>query len=111
MSLTQIIDQNKIQITYRIEAGCLGANGKDKVVGFCQYLTQQLNQCYGEFSQWQSAPHTDRKLAHIEYGIQNKSLNSEQVKTYFSLLKQDKDTFEEELEDQVVQFIEDYLGR
>ncbi len=102
---------NALTINYYVEAGCLGEHGEDRIQGFCQFLQLKFNQNQANICSWQVKQLTDIHQPHIQYFLANKKLTNEQASRYLEALKQNKDAFEDNIDEIVIDLIDDYLER
>lgn len=102
---------HNLLITYYVDVGCLGSNGKQQLAGFCTFLSQQLNQHQKEICTWDVQALTDIYNPHFKYSIHQKKLSKAQATQYLLALKTDRQAFENNIDDIVIDHIDHYLGR
>jgi len=98
-------------INYSVEAGCLGAQGTQKIEGFCLFLTQKMAQNFPDFCTWDITPQVDIHQRHIRYTLNNKKLSIEQATRYLDAHNLTIKIFEDKMDDFAIDLIEEYLGR
>lgn len=103
--------QHNFCIFYYIEAGCLGANGAQVVDGFCDFLEKKLNSTHAKLCYWSIQPLSDINLPHFKYVLEDKKLSLEQATRYLEKHQFTLKQFEDDIDDLVIDFIEEYLGR
>lgn len=101
----------KMSVTFRVEPGCLGPDGKDHVEGFCKYAKKELKTLHGDFARWVIIPRYDKSLPETEYKTNNKRLDHDKAALYLDAFGQDLDEFEEHFHERLGDLIEEYLGR
>lgn len=106
-----IPDDKKLQVTHRVEAGCLGPEGHTLILGFCLQAEQQISSMYSDFIKWKVIPRMDKHDPEIEYSLMNKQLSRNQLNRYLSLFEMTVDQFETELSERVGGLIEQYTAR
>lgn len=103
--------KHSFKISYLVEAGCLGAQGIQKIDGFCAFLTQKLNPSFPSFCSWDIRPKVDIHQRHIQYTLNKKKLTIDQATRYLDAHDHNIKTFEDKIDDFVIDLIEEYLGR
>ena len=103
--------EKKLTIILRVEAGCLGPTGEDHVVSFCYFANKEFSRIDPDFLHWIVSPRTDKNQAELQYQIDNKTLNREQVKTYLKLFNRNLDEVEHEIHKNILHLIEQYMQR
>jgi len=98
-------------VSYFIESGCLGAQGAQRIDGFCEFVTIKLKQSFPAFCSWNIKPLIDNQQRHIQYTLNQKTLTLEQAKRYLDTQHQDINSFENNVDDFVIDSIEEYQGR
>lgn len=104
-------DDQKITITFRVEPGSLGPTGKDHIEAYCDKAQQHFKTVDADFVHWQIIPRYDKSLPELQYSLINKTLNSSQAEKYLNLFGKCINEFEEHLEENISQLIEDFLDR
>lgn len=100
-----------LSVIYFIEADCLGAKGEQKIISFCPFLSQRLNQTKNSPCIWKAQPLIDRQKPHFQYFIIQKKLTSKQAQIYLQALNIDIKSFENSIDELVVDLIDEYLSR
>lgn len=106
----QLPEEKKLTIIFRIEAGCLGPTGDQKVDEFCRYAEKEIASLDADHVSWQITPRGDKSQLEIEYMTTGKRLNHDQAARYLAAFQVNLDEFEEHLNDKITQLINDFLG-
>ncbi|MCC2618055.1 hypothetical protein LJ739_17505 [Aestuariibacter halophilus] len=101
----------KLTVTFRVEPGCLGPDGKDHIEAFCRYAKNAVAPLHNEFVRWVITPRYDKSLPETEYKTNGKRLSAEQAAQYLGIFEQSLSEFEEHLEEQLSELIDDFHGR
>ncbi len=109
MNNESIPDDRKINVQYRVEAGCLGPTGSELVEDFCQFAQTRFNKIDDQFVQWNIIPRFDKSLPELQYRLNNKLLTREQCEKYLSLFQRSLSEFEEQIDEQLVIMIEQFM--
>ena len=99
----------KLTVTYRIEPGCLGPNGSEKVSDFCEFAENGLRTLDSDYVIWNIKPRLDKRLPEMQYTAIGKTLNHAQAEKYLWLCEKALDEFECHLSDRMATLIDDYL--
>ncbi len=105
------LSNNKFCIVYYIEEGCLGAKGSQIIESFCLFLEQKLNPLNDNLCYWRILPLIDINKPHFEYLLLEKKLKPEQATRYLAKFGLNLEQFENNIDNLVIDFIEEYLGR
>ncbi len=109
-SQTHTPSNNQLSIIYRLEPGCLGPDGTEKIDAFCQIAQQHFQQQTHLHVGLQLIPRNDKSLPEMEFEFAGKKLNREQAQKYLDLFNEDLETFEHELADQLALEINTFLA-
>lgn len=101
----------KLLVKFRLEPGCLGPDGADHIVNFCEFAQNELKSINIDFAEWKLSPRFDKSLPEIEYSVLGKRLNMNQVSKYFKSFNQELADCEELLDEKLAMLIERYLNR
>lgn len=101
----------KLTVTYRVEPGCLGPDGADKIDAFCVYAQQQVQLLDLDYVSWSIIPRNDKSLPELEFDIDGKRMSDSQAERYFSLFGKSVDDFDASLSDELSIFIDGFLAR
>ncbi|MFT5314070.1 MAG: hypothetical protein ACI8Z9_002569 [Paraglaciecola sp.] len=101
----------KLTVTFRVEPGCLGPDGRDHIEGFCKFAKQEVLDLEADFVRWVITPRYDKSLAETEYKTNNKRLTHEMAEKYLRVFGKNLDEFEAHLQDKLAALIDQYLGR
>jgi hypothetical protein len=106
----QLHEKNRLTVVFRVEPACLGPEGDQKIEEFCRYAQQKLAIQDAHFVSCRIVPRYDNSLLEMEYSIAEKRLNGDQVTRYMEVFQACPNTFENNLNDEVTQLINDFLG-
>lgn len=104
-------EDKKLKVLFRLEPGCLGANGVEYIDAFCHFAEQEVQSVDADFILWSIIPRHDKQLPEVEYSINQKKLSHQQAEKYLALFDKVLDEFEEHLNDKLTQLIEHYFQR
>lgn len=104
-------NQQKLQVLYRLEPGCLGSDGVKHIEGFCQFATEQMKPIDAEMVVWTLTPRYDKSLLELEYKVGERSLTTAQVEKYLHLFERNLSGFEAHLEEVLSLMVDQYFGR
>lgn len=107
---TSLENEKKICITFRIEAGCLGPQGEEHIKEFCDSAQKIFKDMNKEFVIWHIVPRHDKNLPELEYTINNKKLNHDKAEKYLNVFNEKLNKFEENFQDKLANYIDEYLG-
>ncbi|MFM2480536.1 hypothetical protein [Celerinatantimonas sp. YJH-8] len=99
-----------LELTMRIEPGCLGPDGINKALPFCQFAEEPFHRLGGQALHWQIEPRFDKTLPEIEYRLQDKKLTQEQAERYLSLLELKLAEQEEQASALLSELVETFLA-
>ncbi|MBD1390786.1 hypothetical protein IC617_15245 [Neiella sp. HB171785] len=102
---------HRIELTYRVEPGCLGPDGKNHIEGFCHFAMRAIASLDANFVIWNIIPRYDKTLPEMEFKVRGKSLNRAKTAVYLKAMNADLDKFEEHLDDALVRMIDAYRKR
>ncbi|MCW8875588.1 MAG: hypothetical protein OQK04_14525 [Kangiellaceae bacterium] len=111
MKVSQLPKEKKLNVLYRVEPGCLGPDGPERIEDFCQFAEKEVEDLDADFVHWDIVPRFDKTLPEMEYKALQKRLTHEQAAKYLSVFEKDLDEFEEHLHEKLGVLIENYLGR
>ncbi|QTH64329.1 hypothetical protein J1N51_02255 [Psychrosphaera ytuae] len=103
-------NEQKVQVTIRVEPGSLGPDGLDHVEDFCRVAQCYFDKLYVGTLCWQVIPRYDKSLAEIEYCYLNRTLNEAQANKMLSLINKDIDSMDEETMQHIANLIDKFLG-
>ena len=104
-------DHQKLTVTYRIEPGCLGPQGSEHIDDFCQFAEARVIDLDSDFICWHITPRNNKKLAEMEYGVSKKKLDHDKADQYLKLFGKSLDEFEDHIQGECVNLINEYFGR
>lgn len=105
-----LLKNNKLMVIYRLEPDCLGEVGHEKIHNFCHYVTKSVTPLDSDFVMWLLLPRLEQKEQEIEYRVNGKRLNRQQVVKYLTVFDRDYDVFEERLNDVIMNQIDQYFS-
>jgi len=103
-------ESKKLLIILRVEAGCLGPQGEEHILKFCELSNKSFNTINSDFIYWEMIPRKDKILPEIQYKIGNKILPHEKAKIYLSMYNQDIDELEEQISNKILSEIDLYFS-
>jgi hypothetical protein len=106
----QLPENKKLTVAFRVEPGCLGPTGDQKVDEFCRYAQKEIISLDADYVIWKITPRNDKSLPEMEYMVNGKRLSHEQAARYLAAFEANLGEFEEHLNDKITQFINDFLG-
>lgn len=101
----------KLIVVLRIEPGCLGPSGKDRIDDFCRFAQEKAQSLNSHFLYWEIVPRHDKALPEMQYRIVDKTLSREQAAKYLEMFEADIDEFESDLQDRLGMLIDQFLGQ
>lgn len=101
------LDEKKLLITYRLEAGCLGPDGENHITQFCQFAQSKFK-ADEEYMIWNLVDRSDKSLPEIQYSVMGKNLTTVQTQKYLSLFGKNIDLLEEQLSEKIADIIYQY---
>ncbi|WP_101760547.1 hypothetical protein [Oceanicoccus sp. KOV_DT_Chl] len=101
----------KLVVTYRVEPGCLGPDGKNKIVDFCSFAQQQFQSLDADYIVWNIVPRDDKSLPEMQFDVVGKRMNHAQADKYLSLVGKNLDEFETHLGEKLAELINQYMGQ
>lgn len=103
-------DNQKLLITFRVEAGCLGPEGHLLIVDFCHFAQDQFQQLCADFIVWKITPRDDKTLPELQYSLTDKKISCAQAEQYLSLFGKSLSELEADAYDKLEPLISDYLS-
>ena len=97
-------------VVCRIEPGCLGPDGKERIQAFCDFAQAQVEPIDADFVHWELVPRYDKSLPEMQYKIRNKKMTHDQAAKYLELFNKDLDEFEGHLHEKISHLVDEYLG-
>jgi hypothetical protein len=104
-------DHQKLTVTYRVESGCLGPDGKNHIAAFCVFAQHEVADLDADFIHWHIIPRDDKTLAEMQYAIAGKQLSHDKADKYLKLFGKSLDEFEDHLLGNAVTLIDKFFGR
>ena len=106
-----LAEVRKILVTFRVEPGCLGPEGKSHAEEFCTYAQYEFEKTDEGYAHWRIIPRHDKTLPEMEYSWHGKKISRHQTERYLHALEHELDEFEEEVHEKLVHLIEVYFKR
>ncbi len=103
-------EDQKLAVTYRVEAGCLGPDGLNYIADFCHLAQAELQKSNSDYVVWNIVHRKDKTLPEIEYGLAGKAMNADKTEKYLSLFGQTLDDFESKISDHLAALIRQFMG-
>lgn len=100
----------KLNVTFRVESGCLGPEGDSLIDEFCNFAQQEVETLNADFVNWEIVPRHDKSLPEMEYKISNKKLSHDKAERYLELFEKELNEFEEHLHEKIAILIDLHLG-
>tara|TARA_R110002049_G_scaffold295008_2_gene482108 strand:- start:274 stop:621 length:348 start_codon:yes stop_codon:yes gene_type:complete len=111
MPHAKALDNNKkLEISYRVEGGCLGPAGHTHIDKFCEYAQENIQTTSSNFVNLNIIPRHDKSLAEMQFSVLSKKITHQQTDKYLSYFGQSLDDIECELSDQLTQLIQAYAN-
>ena len=110
-SPSSLDDQKKLVVTYRVEGGCLGPEGHNHIVNFCDYAQANIVNGSADFLTLNIVPRLDKTLPEIQFNILSKKVTYAQAEKYLSYFGQNLEDFECLLSDELTKLIREYAGK
>jgi len=101
----------KMTVIFRLEAGCLGPEGKSHIIAFCNFAHKQAKKISPTYIDLKISPRISNDLPEIQYKLNNKALSRQRVEKYLSLFNDNIDRFEEKLNEDLILLIDEYFKR
>ncbi|MFC3093513.1 hypothetical protein DRW07_04755 [Alteromonas sediminis] len=101
----------KLILLYRIEPGCLGPEGGEHVEAFCDFARKKLKDKHKHFMRWTIKPRYDKGLPELEFQIKNAPISREQAAKFMVAFDVNINAFEEQLEEELAQLVDDFFER
>ena len=101
--------EKKLEVFFRVEAGCLGPQGESHVEEFCVQAQKIVDLIDADFVHWNIIPRHDKTEAEMEYKLNNKKLTHDKAEKYLHMFDKNLDEFEGHLHDKLAELIDDYL--
>ncbi len=103
-------DDKKLAVTYRVEAGCLGPDGLNYILEFCKFAQTSLQLSHSDYILWSIIHREDKTLPEIQYGLVNKTINSDKAEKYLSVFGKSIDDFETDISDHLATLIRQFMS-
>ena len=109
-------EDKKLSVTYRVEPGCLGPEGKTKIDEFCDFAQRELRSLDSDYVSsnyvfWIIVPRSDKTLPEMQYSVVGKRMNHSQAEKYLAVFDKSLDEFEGYLGDKLATLIDEFMGQ
>ncbi len=104
-------ENRKLTVIYKMEPGCLGPTGASLIENYCQFAQQQIDHLDQDFINWVIEPRFDKTVAEIQYRINGKELLPSMVEKYLAVFDRSLDEFEENYNDKLMGYIDQFMQR
>lgn len=104
-------EDKKLTIVFRVEPGCLGPHGKDDIDAFCRFAQKEFESSAPMMVKYSVVPRNDKTLPEAEFRIGGRKLSDEKAGKYLDVFNKNLDQILEQLNDQLSDLIDQFLGR
>lgn len=104
-------EDKKLLVTYHVESGCLGPEGKLHVSEFCRFAQKEFKAINSDYISLSIIPRSNKKAPEMQYNLINKTMNYSQAKQYLAVFGKCLDEFEGHLGDQLAALIDEFMER
>ena len=102
-------EDKKLSVTYRVEAGCLGPDGKNHISEFCKFAQLALRTLDSDYIVWHIVHRKDKTLPEMQYNLVGKIMNHNQAEKYLAVFDKSLDEFESHLSDKLTILINKFM--
>ncbi len=103
--------EQKLTITYRVEPGCLGPDGKSHIDAFCDMAQRCVVDLDADFIHWNIIPRHNKALPEMQYSVSSKRLTHDKADKYLRIFGKSLDEFEDHIQGECVMLIDRYFKR
>lgn len=103
-------EDRKLAVTYRVEAGCLGPDGKNHIDEFCRYSQSKLQSLESDYIALNVVHRKDKLLPEMHYEVLGKIISHQQAEKYLAAFGKNLDDFECHLSDKLATLIDQFMG-
>jgi hypothetical protein len=103
--------EHQLRVLSRVEPGCLGPDGRLLVEDFCAFAQTKFDVFKPDFCRVTLVARFDKSLPEVQYSLNGKLLDEDKTRKFLHLLGVDFDDFEHELNMDLANLIDRYLGR
>jgi len=103
--------EKKLTVICRVESGCLGPEGEKLVARFCGFALDQMESSVPAYMTIKILPRLKKELPELDYQIMGRTLTRDQLAKYLLLFEDEPDLLEDRLNGQIIELINQYLGR
>jgi hypothetical protein len=108
-NLLPLQEDKKLIVTYRVEAGCLGPDGKNYIAEFCKFAQLALRTLDSDYIAWNIVHRKDKTLPEMQYDVIGKRMNHYQAEKYLAVFDKSLDEFEGHLSDKLTTLIHKFM--
>jgi len=106
-----LAQNKKLMIHYKMEPGCLGPTGETLIDEYCQYAQKKIDDLNGDFVHWIIEPRNNKSDPEIKYQINGKDLLPAMVERYLAVFGRNVEEFEDQFNERLMDYIDDFMGR
>ena len=110
-SIMPLLDNQKLFVIYRIEAGCLGPRGNELIADFCAYTQAELGSLASGHMDLSIEPRNDKTLPETQYTLADKRISHSQAKLYLARFDKIPEGFDDNFSDRLEALISEYMRR
>ncbi|WP_115720241.1 hypothetical protein [Gallaecimonas mangrovi] len=100
-----------LDVTFRIEPGCLGPDGLSHIEDFCQLAQQHFDRLARRYLRWDIIPRYDKALPEMQYSLNGRAISRDKVEKVLNLHQQTVDGLEEKVNQLLDTMINLYFER
>jgi len=104
-------DNKKLTVIYRVEHGCLGPQGKEHVENFCDFAQQSFTAPWSSFVDWKFIPRNGITQPEIQYEINSRLLSDDKAEKYLAMFDTTAEHLENHVHEKIFSLIEQYMKR
>lgn len=103
-------NNQKLLITFRVEARCLGPEGHLLIVDFCHFAQSKFQHLNSDYITCRISPRDDKTLPEMQYSLMNKKLSQNQAQQYLLKLEKNLEELEGFIYDKIEELINEYMS-
>lgn len=111
MTISNLPQEKKLHVLFRVEPGCMGPAGIDHIQEFCSYAQEQVETLDAEFIVWEIVARMNKKLPEMQFKVGNKNLTHQQAEKYMAVFGKELEEFEEHLHDKLATLVDTFWER
>lgn len=106
--VSQLPEDKKLHVLFRVEPGCMGPAGIDYIQDYCKYAQKKVENLHSEFVKWEIVARMNKKLPEMQFHAMGKKLNHKQAEKYLAVFGQNLEEFEEHLHDMLALLVDEF---